>query len=233
MTRNKTRAGFTLVELLAVIAVVSIIAAILFPVFAQARRRGQQTACLSNLRQLGQAAFLYMQDSDNVFPFGGDASDVDTNAWEFDEGGKYWPIAQNLRLMPDVMVAQVKDKRLWECPADNGFSGGGLHENVSMDAHPTCFEAFGMSYLYMTLLGMDHQTLTGVRAWSEDSPYSEHEPADIPLFYDQAGRWHGGSAYADGRLNMEMIDGHAISVSRAQANHFDSITFDIPTAPVP
>lgn len=227
------RRAFTLVEMLVVIAVIGIVAAILFPVFAQARRRGQQTACLSNLRQLGQAAFLYMQDSDDVFPLGGDASDVDTNAWEFSQGGKYWPIARNLRLMPDVVAAQVKDKRLWECPGDNGFNEGGRHENLPLDASPTCFDAFGMSYLYVTLLGMDQQTLTSVRAWSQKSPYSEHEPADIPLFYDQVGHWHGGSEYAAGRLNMIMIDGHAISVSRAQADRLNSIVFTIPATPAP
>lgn len=227
------RHAFTLVEMLVVIAVIGIVAAILFPVFAQARRRGQQTTCLSNLRQLGQAAFLYMQDSDDVFPLGGDASDVDTNAWQFSQGGKYWLMAQNLRLMPEVMAAQVKDQHLWECPADNGFNSGGLHENVPLDAYPTCFEAFGMSYLYVTLLGMDHQTITSVRAWSRKPPYSEHEPADIPLFYDQVGHWHGGSDYKAGRLNMVMVDGHAISVSRAQADHLNSILFTIPTASVP
>jgi prepilin-type N-terminal cleavage/methylation domain-containing protein/prepilin-type processing-associated H-X9-DG protein len=60
--------GFTLIELLIVIAIVAILAAILFPVFAQAREKGRQAVCLSNHRQLGQALLMYAQDYDEVFP---------------------------------------------------------------------------------------------------------------------------------------------------------------------
>ena len=50
------RRGFTLVELLVVIAIVAILAAILFPVFAQAREKGRQATCLHHLRQIGRAS---------------------------------------------------------------------------------------------------------------------------------------------------------------------------------
>jgi prepilin-type N-terminal cleavage/methylation domain-containing protein len=56
------RRGFTLVELLVVIAIVAILAAILFPVFAQAREKARQTTCLSNLRQMGLGLQMYWQD---------------------------------------------------------------------------------------------------------------------------------------------------------------------------
>ncbi len=60
--------GFTLIELLVVIAIIAILAAILFPVFAQARAKARQTTCLSNMKQLGLGVLMYSQDNDELFP---------------------------------------------------------------------------------------------------------------------------------------------------------------------
>lgn len=74
------RKGFTLIELLVVIAIIAILAAILFPVFAQARAKARQTSCTSNLRQIGLSMMMYVQDYDERFPtswakgFPGDAN---------------------------------------------------------------------------------------------------------------------------------------------------------------
>jgi len=66
------RGGFTLIELLVVIAIIAILAAILFPVFAQAREKARQTQCLSNLRQLGMAFEMYRTDYEGRNPGPGD-----------------------------------------------------------------------------------------------------------------------------------------------------------------
>ncbi|MGC4048107.1 MAG: DUF1559 domain-containing protein [Armatimonas sp.] len=62
------RNAFTLIELLVVIAIIAILAAILFPVFAQARAKARQTACLSNIKQIGTGLMMYTQDYDEVLP---------------------------------------------------------------------------------------------------------------------------------------------------------------------
>jgi prepilin-type N-terminal cleavage/methylation domain-containing protein/prepilin-type processing-associated H-X9-DG protein len=64
------RRGFTLIELLVVIAIIAILAAILFPVFAQAREQARSTSCLSNNKQIGLATKMYAQDYDENFPMG-------------------------------------------------------------------------------------------------------------------------------------------------------------------
>jgi prepilin-type N-terminal cleavage/methylation domain-containing protein len=61
-------AAFTLIELLVVIAIIAILAAILFPVFAQARAKARQAACLSNTKQIGNALMMYAQDYDETLP---------------------------------------------------------------------------------------------------------------------------------------------------------------------
>ncbi len=65
--QRSNRNGFTLIELLVVIAIIAILAAILFPVFAQARAKARQTSCLSNMKQVSLGALQYLQDYDGVW----------------------------------------------------------------------------------------------------------------------------------------------------------------------
>jgi prepilin-type N-terminal cleavage/methylation domain-containing protein/prepilin-type processing-associated H-X9-DG protein len=66
--KRRSSGGFTLIELLVVIAIIAILAAILFPVFAQAREKARQATCLSNLKQLGTGLMMYVQDYDQTYP---------------------------------------------------------------------------------------------------------------------------------------------------------------------
>ena len=69
MNANRShRNAFTLIELLVVIAIIAILAAILFPVFAQAREKARSASCLSNEKQIGLGLMMYTQDYDETYP---------------------------------------------------------------------------------------------------------------------------------------------------------------------
>ncbi len=108
--------GFTLIELLIVMAIIALLAALLFPVFAHARGKGYQTACASNLKQIGLAAAEYSQDNEGLmFPALGHAYDNGTIVtWG---GCKVERPTPRFDTACGRLSAYVKNKSLWNCPA--------------------------------------------------------------------------------------------------------------------
>jgi len=81
LLRKRLKKGFTLIELLVVIAIIAILAAILFPVFAQAREKARAITCTSNLNQIGKATMMYVQDYDETYPNGWGQKDSGLSMW--------------------------------------------------------------------------------------------------------------------------------------------------------
>ncbi|WP_309714255.1 DUF1559 domain-containing protein [Armatimonas sp.] len=203
------RRVFTLIELLVVIAIIAILAAILFPVFAQARDKARQAACLSNLKQIGTATMMYVQDYDELYP--------NTRAWgRAWDGYPFVPTAAQLaanralydthvRYMPDLLFPYTKNEGIFFCPSAPPNAGG---YNMKRN---------GTSYLWQ------HQTsdCTGVPSGVINQPQIKvaglsmaavSQPARAPLIHDLP---YWGSASGQGPtihqngINVAYADGHA------------------------
>ena len=146
MQRIQRRAharAFTLIELLVVVAIIAIIAAILFPVFAKAREKARQVSCASNMRQIGTALTMYVQDYDEFYPQEHPSTsdpargiapggDYDGNLEDDDYGSPFE------KIMPYVAKGNVNNdasmqEHLFVCPDDSDPHGAALL--------PSCTEA--------------------------------------------------------------------------------------------
>lgn len=117
--------GFTLIELLVVMAIIAILAAILFPVFASVKAAAKKTACLSNMRQIGLATEMYMQDYDFVYPQTKGTTtqqpqidDLDGSIEEPDIGSMFTMILPYTGVKMDETDENMLRQKLYVCPSD-------------------------------------------------------------------------------------------------------------------
>ena len=122
------RRGFTLIELLVVIAIIAILAAILFPVFAQAREAARKTQCLSNTKQFGTAVMMYVQDYDELYPLSIYPASIGGSMRAFSVFDAIIPYTKNAGI-----VACPSEPKAMDWDAILGVAASGIEPN------PGCF----------------------------------------------------------------------------------------------
>ena len=114
MGKNK---GFTLIELLVVIAIIAILAAILFPVFAQAREKARQITCINNQKQIITAVLMYNQDyNDRWIDLYPNYNEYDTRQAGYPNDGPRWGYSRNAASEDYLLKPYVKNKEIFSCP---------------------------------------------------------------------------------------------------------------------
>jgi prepilin-type N-terminal cleavage/methylation domain-containing protein/prepilin-type processing-associated H-X9-DG protein len=168
--------AFTLIELLVVIAIIAILAAILFPVFAQAREKARQTSCLSNTKQMGLGLMMYVQDYDETFfpyPWRAETTCV--------AGRTAWT---------EVIMPYVKNTGIFNCPS-NSFKAPATYWRSYCMAGTTASPA-GVPVNYEVGYGLNEPFFTGmIGGGANGMPQAALQaPADIALIGDGVYAWN-------------------------------------------
>jgi len=127
--------AFTLIELLVVIAIIAILAAILFPVFAQARESARAISCLSNVKQISLGLTMYVQDYDERFPLWGGQAEDTGNALFGKPDPDDPPQTYHYTGWDKIVYPYVKNRGVFQCPDNYGpgvaYNGGWNNDNSS------------------------------------------------------------------------------------------------------
>ncbi len=131
----KPRHGFTLIELLVVIAIIAILAALLLPALARAKQKGQQAVCLSNLKEIGLAFIIYLNDHDDHFP---DRRDLKSSL----PGGYHpwtsWPPSDpRAGWAATNFLAECPNWNVWSCPTAVSSPTGNAIQSLQATSNDT------------------------------------------------------------------------------------------------
>jgi prepilin-type N-terminal cleavage/methylation domain-containing protein/prepilin-type processing-associated H-X9-DG protein len=215
------RNGFTLIELLVVIAIIAILAAILFPVFAQAREAARKTACLSNERQLGTALNMYLQDYDEIFHKGaginspavhGFGSNTSIDGWD-NWPWYYGPYVKNVGIFDCPTSPDGREPLTdpdWGNDGNYAYNYSGLTRDQGTPPR-TLAEIDRPADVFVFFDSGDTQVRAGTNDWP-----GLLEELDLNLNCDanQISRYSKECALRHaGRCNVVFADGHAKNVS--------------------
>src|SRR5579871_682341 len=121
MASRTRRTGFTLVELLTVIAIITVLAALLLPVFSAVRGKAREIVCVSNLHQIGLSIRMYADDYDELYPYGLDPTDKYTpQIWS--AYTQFYTQIPNMPMVHDTLQPYVKAAEQFSCPGDSGYT---------------------------------------------------------------------------------------------------------------
>jgi len=152
--------GFTLVELLIVIAILAVLAAILFPVFGTVQASAKNATCLNNLSQIGKAMVLYSVDSQDALPWGPSEAAVYINPHSNEP---FYALPTPHQLLSPYGTTHS----LFRCPRDIKYSGVDLRGNFIIDGSSSFFSRMGSSYRYDLSGPVSVKLLSGVSRPSE------------------------------------------------------------------
>lgn len=201
--------GFTLIELLVVIAIIAILAAILFPVFAQAREAARRASCKSNLKQLGTAVSMYTQDYDERMMIGYNWAPTSD------------PLGNRATLYP-----YIKNEAVWKCPSDGVWYG----QNNRWSSYGSMTDTWYRDHYWDQKTGGDQTVCSGVNPdnlcnadTNGVSMASIDKPAEKGQFMDQLG-WHVGAPVDP---NIRDSKGNVIESARRHICYLDGhVKFD-------